>query len=151
MHQNNTPHRTEDMEVYIASVLKRFNAPVPAGLSRAIFFRMTTEERRAARTRFAVSVSAAVFSGVLLVPAAIYAAHAFELSGFGNYASLILSDSDVVFGNLSAFLLSLAESLPAIAVAAFTAVVLMFLSSTTLAIRTGRNRMWRTHMTTRSA
>ena len=88
----------------------------PKGLFEAVLARITLARSRAARIKLAANGLGLLVSGLALIPAANYALHEFYASGFYDYLSLFFSDSSIVFSHWQEISLSLAESLPSLAV-----------------------------------
>src|SRR3989344_4709719 len=88
----------------------------PQHLFEAVLAYIALARRRAARIRLAALGTVMVVSVAALVPSINYAIHEFYASGFYDYLSLFFSDSSVAFGHWQELSLSLAESLPSLAV-----------------------------------
>ncbi len=84
-------------------------------------------ERKSARKR--IGVLFAAISSAIGVYFLTYAINAFQASGFGTYLSLAFSDSRIVFGNFSTFLLSLVDSAPLFALTLCLVAVTAILAS----------------------
>jgi hypothetical protein len=87
----------------------------PRALRAALSARLAALEVRRARLRVATFGALAALVGLMLVPAAQYAAQQFYASGFASYLSLIVSDRAFVMTYWQEFGLSLAEALPSVA------------------------------------
>ena len=91
--------------------------------------------RRAARFRLAALGTVILASGAALIPAIGYAVQEFYASGFYDYLSLFFSDSSVAFSHWQEISLSLAESLPSLAVLLLIGFAAAFLWSLRRAVR----------------
>lgn len=113
---------------------------LPEGLSARVADALTLMRARRARMQHAVrmlsaGLSFASFAGLFFsVQAFLQAATA---SGFTSYASLLVSDSNVIFAHLDLFFDGLAESIPAIESTLVLALVAVFLVSLRSAIGYG--------------
>ncbi len=104
-------------------------------LRRGILARIDFEKRRSARIRLAFFGFIAMASFIAMIPSFQYIAREFSQSGFYQYFSLIFYDGDAVLSSWKEFALSLAETIPAMEITIFLAVVLSFLISIKLAVR----------------
>lgn len=84
---------------------------------------------RRARLRLALAFSTGCASALALIPTSRFMISALSTSGFGHYLSLAVSDPDIVFASLQTFALSLAESLPLMALLALFGTLLVLLVS----------------------
>ncbi len=100
-----------------------------AGLKKAIISSIRLAERRRARAYFAGAAAALAASSVGVVLSAQYFLHTFFTSEFYGYATLVLSDSDALASVWKDALIALAESIPALAIAALLAATLALLAS----------------------
>ncbi|KKW23915.1 MAG: hypothetical protein UY70_C0007G0014 [Candidatus Kaiserbacteria bacterium GW2011_GWB1_52_6] len=107
----------------------------PEGLFKAVLARIALARRRAARIKLAALGTVILVSGAALVPAVSYAVQEFYTSGFYDYLSLFFSDSSVAFSHWQEISLSLAESLPSLAVLLLVGFAAAFLWSLRRAVR----------------
>ncbi len=107
----------------------------PKHLFEAVLACIALARRRAARIRLAALGTVMLASGLALIPAANYAISEFYASGFYDYLSLFFSDSSVAFSHWQEISLSLAESLPSLAVLLLIGFAAAFLWSLHRAIR----------------
>lgn len=87
----------------------------PKRLRTAVEVRLRALEFRRARVRTALFGALSLAFMATLVPVAQYTVQQFYASGFMSYLSLFFSDQGLVLAYWSEFALSLAESLPSIA------------------------------------
>jgi hypothetical protein len=100
----------------------------PQGLYEKVILRIEAEkQRQIARKQLGVVLMVFLSLSVAAIPVwnAFWAS--IGQSGFGQYLSLIFSDSRVVISHWQDFGLSLLESLPVVNVAGFLAILLTFL------------------------
>jgi hypothetical protein len=90
--------------------LRRIEAP--QGLIEMIESRMFTLESLKNRQKRRFFGAIAYTSIITLIPASLYALSEFSRSSFGEYISLISSDTDVAFLHWKEFALSLIDSVP---------------------------------------
>lgn len=83
-----------------------------AELQGAISARIHAYEQRRARRAFIASAALLPISGVAFAMSLWYAAQAFAQSGFVEYVSLVLSDTDAVIAYWGEFLYSVVEAVP---------------------------------------
>jgi hypothetical protein len=88
-----------------------------------------SEEKKIAKQQLVVSALLAVASIGAIVASVKYALTAFYQSGFYSYASLLLSDPDMVLRYWREFGLALLESLPVIGIVCFLIAVFALLMS----------------------
>lgn len=91
----------------------------PQGLLSAILARIARiarERQRAARIRFAAFGMGLVVSGGMLIPVVSYTLHEFYASGFYEYFSIFFSDSAMAMTYWRELLISMAETLPSLAI-----------------------------------
>jgi hypothetical protein len=119
------------------SVLFKETDP-PERLYGAISARIHELERRSAALRLGLFSVVALLSGIALVPAVQYALGQLYTSGFYDYFSLLFSDSSFVLAYPREFVLSLAESLPSIAVLLLIPIVFALVWSLRRAVQTYR-------------
>jgi hypothetical protein len=98
---------------------------LPAGLARAILARIARAEALTRLVFGALSAASAVVATAGVWSVALALAH----SGFVTYASLIFSDTGLVVTNIREFALTLAESVPIVALALSCAGLIGFLAS----------------------
>jgi len=98
----------------------------PETLLAGTLLRVHHAQRRGARIRLAFFGSSVAISGALLVPVFSYVFQAFYASGFSEYFSLLFSDTSLVIAHWQEISLSLAESIPSIAVLITLAVLVTF-------------------------
>jgi hypothetical protein len=102
----------------------------PEGLFEKVILRIQKEKKfLIIKRRLALFSLILVFSLIGLIPSFYFLRSGFTQSGFGQFVSLIFSDSSVVFTHLSSFIFALLESFPVLALAAFLAVILTLLQS----------------------
>lgn len=92
---------------------------LPKNLRNNVLLSIRSEEKRIAKRELAVSAFAAVASIGAIVASVEYAVTAFYQSSFYSYASLLLSDPDMVLRYWREFSLTLLESLPVIGIVCF--------------------------------
>jgi hypothetical protein len=102
---------------------------LPVSLERAVWARLTKEQKRRAKIHLAAFAILDSFALVGLVSSIIYLSNVFSQSGFGQYLSLILSDSNLLVSYWQELTLSLAESLPVLGFIAFLAVIAVLIWS----------------------
>ena len=103
--------------------------PVPAYLCERILDAVQTEHTRVQRVRLVISSLAGTGSLVGLVfaiPALIRAA---SVTGFSSFASLLVSDNDLISSHLGAFAYPLLEALPGFEVTVTLFLLAVFLVS----------------------
>jgi hypothetical protein len=88
----------------------------PQELFSAILARIARARQRAARIRIAVFSSGLFISVVMLVPAVSYLAHEFYASGFYDYVSVFFVDNTMATTYWRELLISMAETLPSLAI-----------------------------------
>ena len=144
MHQNMAQSRISGVENNWKKCLTCLtDSQAPAGLEEKICARIAQAERRQARTRFVVYTSLTALFCAALFPVIRYAAGEFARSGFYEYLSLAFSDSGTVLTSWKEFALSLAESLPVLAVTLTLSTLFGFLGSLALAIKNTRTKVLR--------
>ncbi|HVZ75874.1 MAG TPA: hypothetical protein VG934_01220 [Candidatus Paceibacterota bacterium] len=99
----------------------------PQGLLEKTLARLSLAARRRARLSFALHGAFAAASFLALLPALAYAGQQFAASGFSSYLSLIFSDSGVAATYWRELLLSLADSLPSLALIAVLVPLCVFI------------------------
>lgn len=109
--------------------------PPPEGLESRIITRIRRASILKARIRLALSSCGTVIAGALVLPAYSYTASELAESGFGSYASLILSDGAMLTAFWKEFGLTLLESFPILGVTMLCAAVLLSLSMLRLATK----------------
>lgn len=122
------------------SVILRHLTPVEPNirLYEAILVRIERAERRAARLRFALLGSTTLVSIVAFFPAFAFARFEFVQTGFGEYVSVLFSDSGTAFAYWHEFVLLLAESFPVFATMVLLFVAFVLLGSLRLALINAR-------------
>src|ERR1035437_987263 len=83
---------------------------VPEDLYKAVLFRLSLEQRRAVKRRFAIASASLVASISAAVAAVLILANSLTTSGFWKFVSLIFSDGGTVVTYWQQFSLSLLES-----------------------------------------
>jgi hypothetical protein len=106
----------------------------PQSLLPSIIAAIAAKKRQAARLRLAIFGVFTLVSLVAMVPAIQYFIAEFSRSGFYNYLSLLFSDWNLALTYWNDFILSLAEALPVLALAAILGAVFGFLGSLRLAV-----------------
>lgn len=112
---------------------------VPGQLTFRIIRKIDACRQRQARIRLACLGSLSLLSFVAIFPALAYFYRLAAASGFGQYATLALSDWTVLTVAWKEFLLSLAESLPYLALTASLTAILAFIWSGLAALREARS------------
>lgn len=107
----------------------------PEQLRRNILARIELKQRQVARTKLALWGGLSLASFILIIPASLYVISEFSRSGFYQYFSLLFSDGGLALIYWKEFSLSLAESVPVLAVTVILLALLVFLESTLLAIK----------------
>lgn len=102
---------------------------LPVGLFEKIIKRIHREKRLRTVRRLAVFSVALVGSIAVIMPAFQAMRTAFSESGFAAFFSLIFSDSAAMLVHWQSFGLALLESLPAMSIIAFLAVIFVLLES----------------------
>ena len=122
------------------SVILRHLTPVEPNirLYEAVLVRIEYAERRAARLRFALLGSTTLVSVAALFPAFAFARLEFTQTGFGEYISVLFSDSGTVLMYWHEFVLLLAESFPVFATTILLFIAFVFLGSLRLALINAR-------------
>ncbi len=111
----------------------------PEQLLRNILARIELKQRQEARTKLALWGGLSLASFISIIPASLYAINEFGRSGFYQYFSLLFSDGGLTLIYWKEFSLSLAESVPVLAVATILSALFVFLESTLLAIKNIRS------------
>jgi len=111
-------------------------APVslPQGLSQMVLARIEKEQIRRVKISLFVFGLIGILSLVSLVAISIYFVQTLVQSGFSDYLSLIISDSQLMLGLWQIMALSLTESLPIISLILALILALVFVWSTAKAI-----------------
>jgi hypothetical protein len=116
--------------------IRLFHDPeTPRELIHMILVRIERARRRAARLRLVALGTVMAVSGMTLVPALTYTSREFYTSGFYDYLSLIFSDGALALSHWQEISLSLAESLPSIALLVLASVAAVFFWSMRHAVR----------------
>ncbi len=116
------------MKGNLKKLSRSHQAEVPADLFQKIMRRIRFEQELAlARQRFALANVLLLASLLLTVPAWQKLWLEFSQSGFGQYASLILSDFKTVLANWQDYGMALLESIPVVEIAGLLSVILLFL------------------------
>ncbi len=102
---------------------------LPKNLRSNILLGIRSEEKRIAKQHLAVSAFVAIASMGAIVASVKYAVTAFYQSSFYSYASLLLSDPDMVLRYWREFSLALLESLPVIGIICCLVAVFVLLVS----------------------
>ena len=111
----------------------------PSRLRETILGSIRSEERRKARIYLAASSATLFVSATGFIYSVGYLSQAFQASEFYTYFSLVLSDPDIVLGYWRDIVLSLAESLPVLAVTALLFAVWSSLASVRIMARNMRS------------
>ena len=111
----------------------------PNGLCRKILLHIQHIQRRIARIKLGASATAMAVTALLAVPVFEYAFQEFSQSGFFQYFSLQFSDSEIMLFSWKEFILSLAESLPSLGIAAVFMTVFVLLGSVLLVSKNMKN------------
>jgi hypothetical protein len=98
----------------------------PRELIHMILARIEFARRRAARLRLTALGTVMAVSGMTLIPAIGYTFHEFYTSGFYDYLTLFFSDGALALAHWQEISLSLAESLPSIALLVLASVAGIF-------------------------
>jgi len=101
----------------------------PAGLLEKILFRIKKEQRFLAIRQGIIFFVFLACSVVLFWPALIMLLSDISKSGFIYFFSLLFSDFSIVLTFWQSFIMTLLETLPAVSIAIFLAVVVIFLQS----------------------
>jgi len=101
----------------------------PAGLLQKIMKRIHREERILVLRRVIIFSTTLLASAIGLFPAFNMLASDFSQSGFFRFLSLTFSDFSVVTAYWQSFAMILLQSLPALSLALFLAIILTFLQS----------------------
>ncbi len=101
----------------------------PAGLLEKILFRIKKEQRFLAIRQGIIFFVFLACSVVLFWPALIMLLSDISKSGFIYFFSLLFSDFSTVLTFWQSFIMTLLETLPAVSIAIFLAVVVIFLQS----------------------
>ena len=121
------------------STVKLFIDPeLPGNLLSRILARIAIARRRAARLRLAALGLGLFVSGAALVSSSSYAVHEFASSGFSDYLSLAFSDTSIATAYWQELVISLAESLPSLAILLLFGFAIVFLWSLRGAIYNAR-------------
>jgi hypothetical protein len=114
----------------IENILSRTSAQIPEGLSEKIVLAINTQAKRSARIRAYVFTATSFVSAVLLYLTGKAAVSELYRSGTPQVFSLVFSDFQAVFSNLSSFVLTIAESLPVLSIVyVLSSVVALFVLS----------------------
>lgn len=105
----------------------------PQELYGGIVARITREQRHRAIIRLFFLGFAVLLSFAALIPTFRYLSNDFYQSGSYQYLSLIFSDGGMLISYWKEFMLSIAESLPIISIAAFLSILFIMLGSLKLA------------------
>lgn len=103
--------------------------PVPAGLSTAIMQKIERSEINRLRIRALIHGALVCAALVLCVPAIKYIGATVAQSGFGEYFSLVFSDSGLIVSHFQDFMLLIADALPVTGGIALVAIALIFVNS----------------------
>ncbi|MBA3789316.1 hypothetical protein H0X32_02895 [Patescibacteria group bacterium] len=101
----------------------------PTYLCERILRVVEQERTRQRQVRFVISSFSGASSFVGLVLAIPVLMHAASLRGFSSFASLLVSDGDLLSSHLSSFALPLAEALPGVEVTFTLFLLAVFLAS----------------------
>lgn len=116
----------------------------PVGFLDGVFSRIAREKRGRARRGFAIGIACSLASAAGIVPAFRYLASEAARTGFSEYLSLFVSNSGAVVQYWQTFAAVLAETLPALAVAATLALLGVFLAGVREVALTARSAMKQT-------
>lgn len=119
-----TPHIT-----YKALFRSLDPAEPPPDLSRRIIHAIEEHRRHKARVQLVSFGLVALAALVSIVPAFQHLLDSMNATSFGQYWSLLFTDSATVLASWKDFLSVLVESLPVLSIAAFLAVILAFVAS----------------------
>ena len=95
---------------------------LPLDLERGVWVRLSEAQKRQAKIHLVAFATLDVFALIGIVTSVIYLSNVFSQSGFGQYLSLIISDSNLLVSYWQEITLSLAESLPVLGLVAFLSV-----------------------------
>lgn len=101
----------------------------PTGLMKKIIMRIHKEERVLVLRRIILFSVTLIFSTLSFIPISNMLMSDFNQSGFLHFVSLAFSDFSVVTAYWQSFTITLLETLPAISLALFFAILLIFLES----------------------
>jgi hypothetical protein len=102
---------------------------MPRELLHTVLARIEFAHRRAAAFRVAALGTVTLLSGASLYSAISYASNEFYTSGFYDFLSLLFSDSATALSHWQEISLSLAESLPSLAILLLLSITTVFLWS----------------------
>lgn len=108
---------------------------MPREFLHTVLARIEVAHRRAAGFRLAALGAVIAISGFSLFSAISYALNEFYTSGFYDFLSLFFSDSSVALAHWQEISLSLAESLPSLAILLLLSIGVVFLWSLRHAVR----------------
>jgi ABC-type phosphate/phosphonate transport system permease subunit len=109
---------------------------LPEGIFDRIMARINTERRILTfKRRLAIFSIGFIGSGIAFIPAFKMVEAGFIESGFLQFFSLLFSDFRTVAAYWQSFIMSLLETLPAISLAIFLAVIFVFLASLRFLVR----------------
>lgn len=128
------------MNMNLKETFTKISERAPAGLREKILARIAEIEERHARNVYRFGIVGSVLGGIAIVPALLSLWAALASSGFISTLSLLATDSSTVFGTISEFLISLAESLPVAELAIVLGLVLVIVASVSVVIRQSQNR-----------
>ncbi len=122
MHQNKLLIRTTHMTEHIEHLLRNIAAPhASEGLSARIIRTLIALERRRARARAWLALSATTLCLGVGIPALQLLITDVSASGLATYLSLAMSDTQAIASSWYAFFQLVAETLPLLDIAAATA------------------------------
>lgn len=102
---------------------------LPAGLEKMVLMRLDLEQRRQARRELIVFFLVDTLSLGGLLASVVYLSNVFTQSGFGQYLSLLLTDSGSLLSYWQELALSLAESLPVLGFVSFLSIMAVLIWS----------------------
>lgn len=111
----------------------------PSKLREAILGSIRSEERRKARIYITVSSATLLVSVIGFIFSVRYLFQIFQTSEFYTYFSLVFSDPDIVLGYWQDIALSLAESLPILALTMLLIAIWISLASVRIMVRNMRS------------
>ncbi|MFA6476075.1 MAG: hypothetical protein WCV68_01520 [Candidatus Paceibacterota bacterium] len=104
-------------------------ASLPFDLEKNLWSRLSREQKRQAKIHLAAFFVLDGLALVGLISSVIYLSDIFSQSGFGQYLSLFLSDSNLLVSYWQEIVFSLAESLPVLGFIAFLSVTTVLIWS----------------------
>lgn len=130
MHQKAPPNRINSMSANYNDLFTHFEpAEPPERLLGIILQRLQKEQRLSIIKRAVLFFFVFIGSAVAIFPAFQITRAGLVESGFVQFFSLFFSDFKIVMTDWQNFIFALLESLPAISLAMFFAIILIFLES----------------------